>query len=145
LHAIVSKFGVDGLRYLWLSYAQQKYRDAIFFNIVHSLLVIKNSAKHKKAIIFNCSILNFSIWWKQRSLWFHYGILGNLAFSTIYYRRYSVRKIGYAMEIELFYLFFMGWFLFPSSHYNYNYKLQFFDFRCWWLSSSSPFICYLFE
>jgi hypothetical protein len=27
---------------------------------------------------------------------------------------------------------------FPSSHYNYNYKLQFFDFRCWWLSSSSP-------
>jgi hypothetical protein len=28
--------------------------------------------------------------------------------------------------------------LFPSSHYNYNYKLQFFDFQCWWLSSSSP-------
>jgi hypothetical protein len=28
--------------------------------------------------------------------------------------------------------------LFPSSHNNYNYKLQFFNFRCWWLSSSSP-------
>jgi hypothetical protein len=26
--------------------------------------------------------------------------------------------------------------LFPSSHHNY--KLQFFDFRCWWLSSSLP-------
>jgi hypothetical protein len=22
--------------------------------------------------------------------------------------------------------------LFPSSKYNYNYKLQYFDFRCWW-------------
>jgi hypothetical protein len=31
-----------------------------------------------------------------------------------------------------------GMVLFPSSHYNYNYKLQFFNFRCWWLSSSSP-------
>jgi hypothetical protein len=31
-----------------------------------------------------------------------------------------------------------GVILFPCSHYNYNYKLQFFDFWCWWLSPSSP-------
>jgi hypothetical protein len=30
-----------------------------------------------------------------------------------------------------------GVFLFSSSQYNYNYKLQFFGIRCWWLSSSS--------
>jgi hypothetical protein len=29
-------------------------------------------------------------------------------------------------------------FLFPSSNYSYNYKLQFFYFCCWRLCSSSP-------